>query len=53
LDREKMIYLALFLGSDYTMGIKGIGIVNAMEIMNTFQNYQELLKFKQWAVHDD
>lgn len=34
LTREKLIYLALFLGSDYTEGIKGVGIVNAMEVIN-------------------
>jgi len=31
-----MISLALFLGCDYTMGIKGVGIVNAMEILEAF-----------------
>lgn len=30
LTREKLILFALMLGSDYTDGIKGIGIVNAM-----------------------
>lgn len=29
-DRQKLIYLALLLGSDYTEGIAGIGIVNAV-----------------------
>ena len=44
-----MIYLALFLGSDYTLGIKGIGIVNAMEILNVFDNEEALKRFKDWA----
>ena len=26
LNRDKLIYLALFLGSDYTLGIKGIAL---------------------------
>ena len=30
LNRQKLIYLALLLGSDYTEGINGIGIVNAV-----------------------
>lgn len=30
LDRHKLIHLALLLGSDYTEGISGIGIVNAV-----------------------
>jgi DNA excision repair protein ERCC-5 len=33
LTREKLILFALMLGSDYTDGVKGIGIVNAMEIL--------------------
>ncbi len=32
LDRQKLIYLALLLGSDYTEGISGIGIVNAVSL---------------------
>lgn len=30
LTREKLVLFALMLGSDYTDGVKGIGIVNAM-----------------------
>ena len=30
LTREKLIHLALLLGSDYTEGVPGIGIVNAV-----------------------
>lgn len=30
LTREKLILFAMLLGSDYTDGVKGIGIVNAM-----------------------
>lgn len=45
LDREKLIELALLLGSDYTEGIKGIGPVLAMEILAEFGN---LKNFKKW-----
>lgn len=31
-----MVALAFFLGSDYTDGVKGVGIVNALEILQTF-----------------
>ena len=31
-----MILLALLLGSDYTIGVKGVGIVNGIEILSTF-----------------
>jgi len=30
--------MALFLGSDYTEGVKGIGIVNAMEVFKRVIN---------------
>ncbi|GMF88658.1 unnamed protein product [[Candida] boidinii] len=41
LSREKMIELALLLGSDYTDGIKGIGVVNAMELLAEFDTKGE------------
>lgn len=53
LTQEKLIHLALFLGSDYTIGIKGVGIVNSMEIVNAFENYDSLVRFKNWAIHAD
>lgn len=45
LNRERLIELALLLGSDYTEGIKGIGPVLAMEILAEFGN---LKNFKHW-----
>ena len=53
LNREKLISLALFLGSDYTLGVKGIGIVNAMEIVNAFETIESLERFKLWAEKAD
>ncbi|KAM3142872.1 hypothetical protein pb186bvf_004935 [Paramecium bursaria] len=53
LDRNKLILLALFLGSDYTMGIKGVGIVNAMEIVEAFDSKEALLRFSEWASRAD
>ena len=29
---DEVIALALLLGSDYTEGVRGVGIVNAMEV---------------------
>lgn len=49
LDRSKLILMALFLGSDYTLGIKGVGIVNAMEIVRAFETPEALERFKNWA----
>ena len=41
------VRLALLLGSDYTDGVHGVGIVNAMEIMRSFDNNLEA--FGEWA----
>lgn len=46
------------LGSDYTDGIKGIGIVNAMEILKVHHDIDSLANFTDWArnadiLHDD
>lgn len=36
LTREQMILLALLVGSDYTVGLQGVGPVTAMEILAAF-----------------
>lgn len=36
LTREQLILLALLVGSDYTMGVPGVGPVTAMEILASF-----------------
>ncbi len=55
LTREELVGLAYFLGSDYTEGVLGVGIVNAVEIIQCFPMKQEdggplegLNKFKKW-----
>ncbi|KAI8085190.1 uncharacterized protein BX664DRAFT_338768 [Halteromyces radiatus] len=57
LDRQKLIQLAYFLGSDYTPGLPGIGPVVAMEILAAFQQDKDqedsslegpLIRFKEW-----
>ncbi|CDK26179.1 unnamed protein product [Kuraishia capsulata CBS 1993] len=50
LTREKLIQLALLLGSDYTEGIKGVGIVTAMEILAEFETTESdaLTAFRDW-----
>ncbi|KAH3676383.1 hypothetical protein WICMUC_002014 [Wickerhamomyces mucosus] len=45
LNRLKLIELAHLLGSDYTEGLKGIGPVNAMEILANFTNLEN---FRDW-----
>lgn len=46
MTREKLIQLALLLGSDYTEGVAGIGIVNAVEIVNAFPTEELLVNFR-------
>ncbi|CAG8511895.1 1844_t:CDS:2, partial [Dentiscutata heterogama] len=48
LNREKLIRLAIILGSDYTEGLPGIGIVGAMELLNEFPGDDGLEQFKSW-----
>ncbi|GAB4854795.1 hypothetical protein Ancab_023380 [Ancistrocladus abbreviatus] len=53
LNREKLIRMALLLGSDYTEGISGIGIVNAVEVINAFPEEDGLYKFREWIESPD
>lgn len=48
LSRERLITLAYLLGSDYTMGLPGIGPVAAMELMGHFPGPRGLEDFKRW-----
>jgi DNA excision repair protein ERCC-5 len=45
LDRKRLIELAMLLGSDYTEGVQGVGLVLALEILAEFDNLKE---FKEW-----
>ncbi|KAI9084232.1 hypothetical protein K1719_033739 [Acacia pycnantha] len=53
LTGDKLIRMALLLGSDYTEGVSGIGIVNAIEVVNAFPEEDGLLKFRQWVESPD
>lgn len=46
LDREDLMKLALFMGSDYTPGVRGIAAVNATEIISAFPGADGLRRFK-------
>ncbi|CAJ0843167.1 12982_t:CDS:10 [Entrophospora sp. SA101] len=48
INRNKLIQLSILLGSDYTEGLTGIGIVNAIEILNEFPGEDGLEKFRDW-----
>lgn len=53
LSTDQLIHLGLFLGSDYTVGVKGIGVISAMEIVCAFKSFEGLLRFKKWAQDPD
>ena len=36
--------LSLFLGCDYTDGVKGVGIVNGMEILAAYKDFDSLIE---------
>ena len=52
LSHNHMIALAMLLGGDYTEGVKGVGIVNGMEVLQAFDVSDDiksgLAKFRQW-----
>ena len=49
LDRVDLIKMALFMGSDYTQGVRGIASVNAIEIISSFPGEEGLTRFKKWV----
>ncbi|XP_020092237.1 DNA repair protein UVH3 isoform X2 [Ananas comosus] len=53
LTREKLIRMALLLGSDYTEGVSGIGIVNAIEVVHAFPEEYGLNMFREWIESPD
>lgn len=52
-DRAKLAELALLLGSDYTEGVTGVGIVNALEIASVFSGFDGLKTFRSWVEDGD
>ncbi|KAF8940783.1 DNA repair protein rad2 [Haplosporangium gracile] len=57
--RDRLVSLAYLLGSDYTTGIKGVGLVTAMEILRLFPKLEDFAKWwrgeqvKQDKAEDD
>ena len=50
LTASDLITMSLFMGSDYTPGVKGIASVNAIEIINCFGSTEEdLQRFREWV----
>lgn len=48
ISREDMIAYALLVGSDYAVGVAGIGPVKALEILSVFNGLNGLKDFRQW-----
>lgn len=48
LDRNRLIRLAHFLGSDYCDGLPGVGPVLGMELMAEFPGPNGLFEFRDW-----
>ena len=52
LSHNHMVALAMLLGGDYTEGVKGVGIVNGMEVLQAFDVSSSvkdgLSSFRQW-----
>ena len=40
LSRDRLVLLAYLLGSDYTEGLEGVGVVAGMEILRDFPGSQ-------------
>jgi len=48
LSRERLISLAFLLGSDYTIGLPGVGPVVALELLANFPGDTGVTDFKEW-----
>ncbi|GAB6021182.1 Excision repair cross-complementing rodent repair deficiency, complementation group 5, variant 2 [Chamberlinius hualienensis] len=51
LERSRLIAIAFLTGSDYTDGVKGIGVVKALEILAEFpgdDGFKSLKEFRKW-----
>ncbi|RKP06412.1 XPG I-region-domain-containing protein, partial [Thamnocephalis sphaerospora] len=52
LTRDRLVQLALLLGSDYTDGVPGIGRVTAMEVIGEWSDPDGLCEFARWTALD-
>lgn len=53
LNRDKLIALAILIGSDFSDGIQGVGPVVALEILSEFtaanlESFETLVRFREW-----
>ncbi|EDO06010.1 XPG I-region DNA excision repair family protein [Babesia bovis T2Bo] len=52
LGRNEIALLAILCGCDYTPGVRGIGVVNALEVIKAFPTFDDLYEFRRWATSD-
>ncbi|KAK2198471.1 bifunctional XPG [Babesia duncani] len=52
LSQEQLALLAIICGCDYTDGVCGIGIVNALEVIKAYPTFNDLYAFRAWATTD-
>ncbi|CAI5959451.1 unnamed protein product [Closterium sp. NIES-65] len=48
LSKRHLVRMAMLLGCDYTPGISGIGVVNAIEVIHAFPGARGLQRFRHW-----
>ncbi|EAN31882.1 XPG I-region family protein [Theileria parva strain Muguga] len=52
IGRKQLALIAIICGCDYTTGVKGIGIVNALEVIKAYPTFDDLYDFRDWATND-
>ncbi|UKK02759.2 hypothetical protein MACK_002856 [Theileria orientalis] len=50
--REQLALIAVICGCDFTNGVRGIGVVNALEVIKAYPKFEDLYEFKHWATSD-
>lgn len=50
LNRRKLQLMSILVGCDYSEGVRGIGIVNATEVVACFDSIKELGVFRKWCL---
>ncbi|OII71676.1 DNA excision repair Flap endonuclease [Cryptosporidium ubiquitum] len=49
--QEQFYILAILLGCDYTVGVNGIGPVNAVEVLKAYPHLEDMILFKNWSMN--
>ncbi|CUV05423.1 unnamed protein product [Cryptosporidium hominis] len=49
--QEQFYILAILLGCDYTVGVNGIGPVNAVEVLKAYPELEDMILFQNWSMN--